>query len=108
MIKSRKREINKVTKINPKKQNKLTKTIKPKTVISVVALIMSCVAVVWLAIRIVYWDQFSSLFILKPEQEQSGSFEPWELPVYVRWGIGLALYAWVVFIAYTTLQEHEV
>ncbi len=78
-----------------------------KTILSLAGLVLACITVLWFSMRLVFWDYFPSLFAFAPANEPATSFHPANWPTYIHWFIAVALYLWVLFIAYTTLQDHE-
>ena len=78
-----------------------------KTILSLAGLGFACGLVFWLSMRIIFWEYFPSLGSFMPRNEPPTSFDPASWPAYIHWAIGITLYFWVLFIAYTTLQDHE-
>lgn len=78
-----------------------------KTILTLAALVLACFAVLWLSMRIIFWDYFPSFFSIAPIGEPGTSFNPAAWAAYIHWTIAIALYFWVLFIAYITLQDHE-
>lgn len=78
-----------------------------KIILSLVGLGLACLVVFWFSMRIIFWDYFPSLLALAPRDEPGTSFNPATWPAYIHWLIAIALYLWVLFVAYTTLQDHE-
>jgi hypothetical protein len=86
-----------------------------KTQVAGMVFWMACGAVMFLSIRILYWDSFIGLFELNPEGpfpniefgpenfvDEDDNFLPW-----VKVG-GVAFLGWFLFLAYMGLDEHEV
>jgi hypothetical protein len=76
---------------------------------------MACAALMFLTIRILYWDSFISLFELNPDGpfpniefgpesfvDREGNFLVWAKVTV------LAFLGWILFLAYLGLKEHEV
>ena len=76
---------------------------------------MACLAVMFLSIRILYWDSFISLFELNPQGpfpdiefgpeyfvDEDGNFLLWVKLTTI------AFLGWFLFLAYLGLEEHEV
>ncbi|MES2625020.1 MAG: hypothetical protein V4628_07070 [Pseudomonadota bacterium] len=78
-----------------------------KTSVALAGFCVACIAVFWVSMRIIFWDYFPSLFAIAPVDEPPTSFNPAAWPGYIHTMIQLALYLWVLFIAYTSLQDHE-
>jgi hypothetical protein len=78
-----------------------------KAVLTLAAFGAACFVVFWLSMRIIFWDYFPSLGSFFPQSEPPTSFNPAAWHSYIHWAISIAVYLWVLFIAYTTLQDHE-
>jgi hypothetical protein len=75
-----------------------------KTALSAVLIGAGLLLIYVIALRLIFWDHFTTL-LPNESAVRINFFEP---PVVALWA-GLALlYAWVLFIAYQCLREHEV
>ena len=78
-----------------------------KIILTLAGLGLACLVVFWFSMRIIFWDYFPLLFSLVPRDDPATSFDPARWPAYIHWLLAIALYLWVLFVAYTTLQDHE-
>jgi hypothetical protein len=79
-----------------------------KTKLALTALGLACMVVLWFSMRLIFWDYFPSLFSLVPREEGPGtSFNPAAWPSYIYRATEVAVYVWVLFVAYAALKDHE-
>jgi hypothetical protein len=75
-----------------------------KTALSVVLIWLGLLLVFFVALRLIYWDYFTTLL----PDESIARIHLIAIPFWVqRVAVGV-LYPWVLFIAYQCLREHEV
>jgi hypothetical protein len=86
-----------------------------KTQVAGMVFWMACGAVMFLAVRIIYWDSFISLFELNPEGPfpnivfgSESFFDDQDNPRPWAKVAAVAFLGWFLFLAYLGLKEHEV
>jgi hypothetical protein len=75
-----------------------------KTALSVVLIWLGLLLVFMIALRLIYWDRFTTLL----PDESIARIHFVAIPFWVQMIAAALLYLWVLFIAYQCLREHEV
>lgn len=75
-----------------------------KTALSVVLIWLGLLLVFVVALRLIYWDRFTTLL----PDESVAQIHFLTVPMSVQWAAVSLFYLWVLFIAYQCLREHEV